>query len=262
MQVYTLPIRQIGLGSRLWSSVITSRAFSVPSFHFKAARTVQTPEGATSRDTALSEHPALGHKYTISKDFDIAKDTASPGDPESVRQRRNALRRNRFATDPVFRNREHLRKTTWEAKQRADPELHAKWKERKLQIHHTRHQTEPYYAIRHAMRSWLYDSNHTRDRLSWKTHVPVMTAEKIERHCASCHAKRRGGFRLWWQRRRSLEDGEDLYDCSTCFLSDPETALPQGFEDVKTVQQLYLRKEQLLEIKPRRRKNALPPPST
>jgi hypothetical protein len=42
------------------------------------------------------------------------------------------------------------------------------------------------------------------------------------------------------------------------FFTNTAATLPEGFEDVKTVQQLYLRREQLLGIKAKLRKNALP----
>jgi hypothetical protein len=103
------------------------------------------------------------------------------------------------------------------------------------------------------------------DYLSWRTHLPVMSAEKVQRHCASCRVKRRDGLRLWWQRRQANLDDQCLYDCPSCFVKDLQIALPEGFKDVETVQQLYKRREQLLGIKAISRKSRTrtsSPPST
>lgn len=259
MQVCKLPIRQAALGSSTWSLAITSRAFSVSSACINAAQTLQTPEDAISRDAASSETPALAKTSALSKDSGFAK-----ASKRSIKQERDsAYFRTRYASDPNWREQRLLNKAAWASAQRvSNPEWCARTKQENHKLYHTKYKEDPYFAIRHALRNWCYGSYHIRDRLSWKKHVPVMTTEKVERRCASCNVKRRNGTRLWWQRRQSSEHGQHLYDCTLCFWKDLETALPQGFEDVKTVRQLFLRRKQLLGIKAKLRKNVLSPPST
>jgi hypothetical protein len=191
-------------------------------------------------------------------------------DPELARQRKNEYNRTRmafkYATDPIWREK-HLADccARGAARLASDPEYRAREAERLAQLHRSRVKKNPVFAVRCVLRKSLYQSSIGPHLLTWKTHVPVKTTEKVERHCASCHIKRRGGVRLWWQRRQVPEHEEPLYDCTTCSNKNPTMALPEGFEDVKTVQQLYLRREQLLDIKPRRRKNSsvsCPPSST
>lgn len=168
-------------------------------------------------------------------------------DPELRKWRRLALasmyKRNRYTTDKDYRNRVL-------EKARKDYDL--------------RMNTDPHYAITSTLRYWVYQLPAAREQLSWKTHIPILTSEKVERRCASCHVKRQGGMKLFWQRRQEPEDDKHLFDCNTCFFKHPAVCLPTGFEDVKTVEQLRIRGEQVLGVRIRefRRKTASPPPST
>ncbi|KEQ75606.1 hypothetical protein M436DRAFT_41973 [Aureobasidium namibiae CBS 147.97] len=212
-----------------------------------------------SRDAALSETPGLARSSALSEDSELAKRSTRA----RYQERQNAYKRAKYATDPKWRERHNARSTAWDSLQRtSNPEWKASKKESASLYYYTKLREDPFSVIRISLRNWVYHLPLTRDRLSWRKHLPILTDDRVERHCASCHySPRRGGSRLWWQRRQSLQDGATLYDCNKCFWKDPEIALPQGFEDVKTVQQLFLRREQLLGIKARLRKNALPPPN-
>jgi hypothetical protein len=262
MQANKLPIRQIALHPKIcpvssYSPTITLRTLSIGPVWNKQSRTLETSELVDSKDPTLLKNA----------DSKLAKDIEKR---ELQRLRKNEYSRkyiaSRYTTDPIWRDKYIATIIACEATRLAsDPEFHAKKNETTLKWYHTNYEKDPWFAIQRALRTWVNRVPTTRDRLCWKYHVPVMTTEKVERHCASCHITRRGGTRLVWQRRQVSENDEPLYDCSGCFYKDPATALPEGFEDVKTLQQLYLRRDQLLGIKARRpRKNALPPspPST
>jgi hypothetical protein len=89
------------------------------------------------------------------------------------------------------------------------PKYHAEQSERKIELYNTKYEKYPYFAIQCALRTWAYLPL-TRDRFSWNHHVPVLTNEKLARHCASCQTKRRGGYKLWWQRKQHGEEGHVL----------------------------------------------------
>jgi len=270
MQVCTLPIRQVGLGSRPWSSAITSRAFSISSAWNKVPETLKSPEHANLEDSTPSSTSAplrdseRAKDSTLSSNLKVARSSTKSEDPELARQRKKAYMssyfKTRYAADPAWRDRANLRMAIWSSTQRAsNPDWRAQKKEYESLFYSAKLKEDPYFAIRNTLRAWAYNSPLTLDRLSWRNHLPILTDEKVERHCASCgYSPRRGGNRLWWQRRQSLQDGDTLYDCNKCFSKNPEVALPQGFEDVKTVQQLFLRREQLLGIRARLRKYTLP----
>lgn len=263
MQVCGLPIRQVALDSRLWNLAITSRAFSISSAWNRVPGTLKAPEDAKLEESTPSSTSVRLENSGSAKDSSLSRNLEVAKSSTSRKAYMSSYFKARYAADPAWRAQNNLRSTIWSSTQRAsNPGWEARKKEYQSLLHRTKLKEDPYFAIRNTLRDWAYNSPLTRDQLSWRNHLPILTDEKVERHCASCnYSPRRGGNRLWWQRRQSLQDGGTLYDCNKCFSKNPEIALPQGFEDVKTVQQLFLRKEQLLGIKARRlRKNALPPP--
>jgi hypothetical protein len=257
MQACRLFIRQVVLHPKFWSSTITLRTFSVCSVWNKLPETPELLEHTKSENVKLPKDPKSIDDSKIAKDFEKR---------ELQRLRKNESERIRkafkYATDPVWRRKFLTVNSACKSARRiSDPEWRARICQQKIQVYHAKYREDQYFPIKSALRSWIYKAPATRDRLSWKSHVPVLTAEKVEHHCASCHIRVRGGNKLWWQRKLNTEQaGHPLYDCNACFSKDSATALPQGFEDVKTVQQLFLRREQLLGIKAKLRKNALPSP--
>ena len=266
MQVCILPIRKAALRPQCWSSAITLRALSNSPALNKVPRTLEPPKHAKSNHVALPEDTELVKGSTPPKDPENATDLETP--EETRRERRNAYQRNLYATkcatDPIWRENRLAQISAREIARRAsDPEFRAR-RNRRSEAYYTNMRESPRFAINHALRNWFWHSN-TMDNLSWKTHLPIMSAEKVQRHCASCRVKRRDGLRLWWQRRQANLDDQCLYDCPSFFMKDLKITLPEGFKDVETVQQLYKRREQLLGIKVTSRKSRTrtsSPPST
>ncbi|KAG9591301.1 hypothetical protein KCU77_g8609, partial [Aureobasidium melanogenum] len=180
-------------------------------------------------------------------------------------QQKLASLRNKYATDPTWREQQLAKSSIYYRTQSAtDIEWRALKYEYRIKHYHLKKEKDPNFVVAESLRSSVYKVASIRERLSWPTHMPILTQEKVERHCASCGMKLRGGMRFWWQRRQGSQNDKHLYDCNSCFWKDPATYLPTGFEDVKTVEQLQKRKEQLLGVKARkpRQKTASPPPST
>lgn len=253
MQTLRSVIRQIPLHSKVcssWSS--TSRTFfTCPVWN----KSTKHPE--------LTEDPALSTKSETSKDLETSND---PGlQKERLRQYQNAWRRNKYHTNPIWREQYLAQKSIYERTRRA---TNVEWRGHRIEYnkkyHALRKDKIPHFAVAKALRTWVYCIPLLRERLFWSTHMPILTQEKVENRCASCGVKRRGGAKLFWQRHQESEDDKHLLDCTGCFFKDPATFLPEGFEDVKTVEQLQKRKEQLMGVKARkpRRKTASPPPST
>ncbi|KEQ63816.1 uncharacterized protein M437DRAFT_45883 [Aureobasidium melanogenum CBS 110374] len=203
-----------------------------------------------------SEHHELPKDSALSTESELTDDSETPNDPElqkeRLRQYKNAWSRNKYHTNPIWRERDNARSSIYKRNRRAvDQEYCDRHVEYARKHYKTKRDTDPDFAIRLTLGEWVYQSAVTREQLSWKTHVPILTSEKLERYCASCGGKRRGGMRLYWRRRQESQAGEDVYDCNRCFFNNPAIRLPEGFDHVKTVDQLRLRREQLLGIKTR-----------
>jgi hypothetical protein len=75
--------------------------------------------------------------------------------------------------------------------------------------------------------------------LPWKNHRPVLLKEKIYDHCARCKHSRHRAILFWW---RSLDE----VLCNRCYMSGEwNDILPEGYEDVRTFNELRARKKQL-----------------
>ncbi|THY15056.1 hypothetical protein D6D01_07988, partial [Aureobasidium pullulans] len=101
---------------------------------------------------------------------------------------------------------------------------------------------DPHYNLKKMIFRWCYRYPWVREELDWKSHVPVSSEQKISRLCTGCGYRRTGGQKLWFRRKYD----PDLYDCFSCFLgTDSVQALPRGCEDIRTIAELRVRKEEL-----------------
>lgn len=67
--------------------------------------------------------------------------------------------------------------------------------------------------------------------LTWKTHIPLKTEEKVQRACATCAHYESVGLKLWWMRRNLEPDLPSAYDCTHCFYTwNPEHIVPVKYE--------------------------------
>ncbi|THZ80527.1 hypothetical protein D6C84_07378 [Aureobasidium pullulans] len=78
--------------------------------------------------------------------------------------------------------------------------------------------------MRARLSNWLCAHAWVREGLPWKTHRPIVHAEKVQQKCVGCGWVRRGGLKLTWS---SISDGSKTYrpvyfedpaqfECKTC----------------------------------------------
>jgi hypothetical protein len=88
------------------------------------------------------------------------------------------------------------------------------------------------------LRGWCRRHEWVRE-LPWKNHRPFLLKEKVYDHCARCQRSRHRAILFWW---RSLDE----VLCNRCYMSGEwKDILPEGYEDVRTFNELRARKKQL-----------------
>lgn len=89
----------------------------------------------------------------------------------------------------------------------------------------------------------------SRTGLPWKSYLPLVSAEPIERHCSGCDKTRIKGMKLWWQKidAAQTESDSQSFLCHNCYWprDDWARAMPEGYEDVRSIRELVARREQL-----------------
>lgn len=247
MQTFKHVTRHIPLRPKvclIWSSVSATTLrtfFACPAWN-KSSEDHQVP-----KDSDLSTKSELKEDSKPSKDLELRK--------RREQQYKNAWTRNKYATNPIWREGALSKQSAYSRNRRATDQEWRNFKvEQSRKYYYLKMDTDSRFAIVAALRWWIYHQPSVREKLSWKAHIPLLTQEKIERHCASCGVKRRGGMRLFWQRQQESQTGEQLYDCNACFMKSTDTFLPEGFEHVKTLEQLHKRREELLGVKFRQRR--------
>jgi len=118
-------------------------------------------------------------------------------------------------------------------------------------IHHAKALQQPAYLQSRMINNLLMHYPWSRAGLPWKSHLPLVSAEPIERHCSGCGITRRGGSKLWWQKIDAAgtksEPHSQSFLCHSCYFpkDDWACAMPEGYEDVKSIKELVARNEQL-----------------
>lgn len=121
--------------------------------------------------------------------------------------------------------------------------------------HYASLKNDDIWQLYFRLRDWTRGHEWVRAQLPWKTHVPLLYADKVEHYCHGCDWTRNGGRQLWWRRkadatsrdRQALEDGRksDEYLCHHCYVQQGHfDALPKGYEDVRTLKDMAARKKQ------------------
>ena len=127
------------------------------------------------------------------------------------------------------------------ARRRKHPEtnrrVHAEWfKENRAYRHEGMRRLYQESSLYKRIYVFLLTYDWPLRNLTWRTHIPIGSEEKVKRACASCGRYEAQGLRLWWQ-RRDVEP--PLYDCFTCFrTSNPEHMMPTEYEGL-TLEDAY-----------------------
>ncbi|THY82167.1 hypothetical protein D6C93_09299, partial [Aureobasidium pullulans] len=98
------------------------------------------------------------------------------------------------------------------------------------------------FTMRVRLSNWLCAHAWVRESLPWRTHRPIVHAEKVEQKCVGCGWVRRGGLKLTWS---SISDGSVL--CHNCYMQRGDIAqvMPEGYGHVRFMSDLRARKDEL-----------------
>ncbi|KEQ77444.1 hypothetical protein M436DRAFT_36984 [Aureobasidium namibiae CBS 147.97] len=130
---------------------------------------------------------------------------ATPEDPEARRKRldkNNERRRQRYQNDPDYREKQAMRLRTriWHEQMRDQkPEVLEQFLERTRLAAARSRAGDPRFKFRVNLHKCLVSHAWEPEELPWKTHVPMVSAEKVFRQCARCdRSPPGGGLRLWY----------------------------------------------------------------
>ncbi|KAG2166153.1 hypothetical protein JADG_005892 [Aureobasidium aubasidani] len=156
--------------------------------------------------------------------------------------------RRKYANDSAWRE-EKVERIILREKLRIkeDPIFRAKKQAQSAAFYAEKLEKVPYFKVLRDIRNWIDCFPAIREQLHWQYHDLAWSPQKVSHRCASCNHKRTRGQKLWLQRRTCDSDTEQ-FDCWACFTSDPQRALPEGFKDITTIEQLRARKKQLFGV--------------
>lgn len=144
---------------------------------------------------------------------------------------RNAYARWRYHNDDEYRKRKLESVVKYSRSSKGREKMKAIFRENNQKPATKQYQRE-YYAqstresLRFRRGRWLVailqQSRWIKERWTWKLHVPVKTADRVDHHCTACDRNR--FLRLWW----ATKVEPTTYMCNTCFASDFDLMVPEG----------------------------------
>jgi len=146
-------------------------------------------------------------------------------DPEALRRhldKNSEVEKNRYATRPEVRENHSRRGSRY----------------------HGAHRDDEAYQFVAKFQGWCKRHTWVREQLPWKTHRPVLHDVKVEHHCSGCNWARRGGVKLWFQHLTK----PNSWLCMSCYWpkGDLGRAMPTGYEDVRSWEELVKRRDSLM----------------
>ncbi|THW83307.1 hypothetical protein D6D18_08158 [Aureobasidium pullulans] len=207
------------------TSVSPPRSFSTTAVH---PRTSKLPSITLMSTRSFSHSSAKDLTKTSPKLWEYHR---VKGDPEALREyydRKAERMKKRYDENPDVRERTKI------------------YSRRRWDVTRTNE------GFRMAMRigAWVRTHAWVREHLPWKTHHPLRYDKPVEHYCMGCKHIRSGGSYLWWQAKRDVpETGTDAgsYLCHGCYVPKDNwrAAMPQGYEDVKTYDEMKARGKRL-----------------
>lgn len=124
-----------------------------------------------------------------------------PLDPVARRLRLDQLNkqakiRRRTDSEWVKSCRENLRKFYGRRKEVTEEQREALLKQKRKNASKY-YAEDPVYKLRNRVYSFARRFGWFREALPWKSHVPVVYAQKVSHNCDACLVTRYGGFQLW-----------------------------------------------------------------
>lgn len=119
------------------------------------------------------------------------------------------------------------------------------------------HTGEETFKRERRLLKWCYTYDWFRNKLPWKAYIPKLYIEKVQHHCTGCKfvPPRK---KLWWchidrsmhheqsDTRSENSSATGKHTCPDCYVKAGwENAIPQGFEDVKTIGQVRAQPREL-----------------
>lgn len=163
----------------------------------------------------------------------------------------SARRRSRLRSDKEAFRAYREQVNACNLKRRDEDPAHRERKKTRERIRYTKVAHQPAYRQSKFITSLLTHYPWSRAGLPWKSHLPLVSARPIERYCNGCDLIRIGGLKLWWRKidaaeTKSQPDSQSFL-CHGCYFpkNDWACAMPEGYEDVKSIKELVARKEQL-----------------
>ncbi|KAI4761732.1 hypothetical protein E4T52_06034 [Aureobasidium sp. EXF-3400] len=149
----------------------------------------------------------------------------------------------------------------------AEPELFLRFREQKSVTESKHYATDAKYRAARIKKAKAWNEAHKHDEdftrrqkiynwcfrresfkrhpwtknLPWTTHRPVVYTDKVSHYCAGCGCHRLG-YKAWWQ---SMEDPNSFL-CHKHYANRGwSEIMPKGYEDVRTLEELRVRYEEL-----------------
>lgn len=264
-----------------WSEIMPKEYEDVRSMRDLRARKQQLDKPASGHVNTSSHTPSSNHRQIGSNlaQATLTRPTSSlPTSLNSPMSRRFSStsaatvseKYKKLRDDPVRYKRRLEYTRLYRARQRSDKKAHRAYLERvaardfkrhdedaasrersksRGRKHYAKVAQQPAYLQGRLIHNLLLRYPWSRTGLSWKSHLPLVSAEPIERHCSGCDMTKRGGSKLWWQKVDAAETESDSQSflCHKCYWpkDDWARAMPEGYEDVKSIRELVARNEQL-----------------
>ncbi|CAD0091250.1 unnamed protein product [Aureobasidium vineae] len=138
-----------------------------------------------------------------------------------------AYRRWRYHNDKEFREADlkRRRKPAIREQQKVQTRKHDKTpaKQQYLREYNARKWREDLSGRRSiSLFKFLQNSRWSREGWTWKLHEPVITPDRVDRHCTACQRDR--FLKVWWATKAE----PITYVCNPCFANDFDIVVPEG----------------------------------
>jgi hypothetical protein len=189
--IWTRPVQS------LWSC---SRTVSSISQDTKSTSQDTKPDQVSAPPRSTKDDPNLRHKWRYRNEDEYRKRTKDV----KTNYRRSPLGREKTnAAHREYGQRPERRQSKVEVRARLQRESLA-------------------YRRATALALSMHTGRWIKEAWTWKLHTPVVTPDRVDRHCTGCHQDR--FLKLWWATKAE----PTTYICNSCFASDFDIMVPEG----------------------------------
>lgn len=99
---------------------------------------------------------------------------------------------------------------------KSDPEAYEKVRQKGREYCQKLWATDESTRKKHTLCNWVIRVVANGTQVDWTTHEAVITTERVEHDCATCHRPYHNGVKLWWKRlSHCSEPYQSYYTCTT-----------------------------------------------